>query len=268
MYLNYKHGSLHELAQSLKSEYQKNVPFPHIVVDDFFREDFLSSVLDDFSDLSKENTNVYDNKKENKFAHNNYADWGRPCLDLVHFLNGAEFLGFLQKISGIPETLISDPYLLGGGKHETKKGGFLKIHTDFNKHSKIDMDRRLNVLVYLNKNWQDDWGGNFELWDKEVSHCQKTISPKFNRLVVFNTTDVSFHGHPNPLTCPSSESRKSMAFYYYSVGRSDIKNRVARNTVFVNRKGNKSEPYIWRVQNRLKHIAKEWIPPILLKLFK
>ena len=100
-----------------------------------------------------------------------------------------------------------------------KKGGFLKVHSDFNLHPQLNLNRRLNLLLYLNKDWKEEWGGHLELWDKDMKSCKVKISPNFNKLVIFNTTDYSFHGHPNPLACPEDVTRKSLALYYYTNGR-------------------------------------------------
>src|SRR5438034_178076 len=78
-------------------------------------------------------------------------------------------------------------------------GGFLKVHVDFNVHPKLKLDRRLNMLIYLNKEWREEWGGDLELWDADRTMCRKKIAPLFNRTVVFSTGDSSFHGHPHPL---------------------------------------------------------------------
>ena len=159
---------------------------------------------------------------------------------LFDFLNSKTYLSFLQEITSIKETLLSDPYLMGGGLHEIKKDGVLKVHTDFNKHPLFNLDRRINVLIYLNKDWKEFYGGQLELWDQEMKSCKKKIMPDFNTMVIFSTTDFSNHGHPNPLNCPENQSRKSLALYYFSSGRpkNEIKNEDAKNrTNFKNRSG-------------------------------
>lgn len=115
--------------------------------------------------------------------------------------------------------MISDSTFLGGGLHETKRDGLLKIHTDFAKHRVSNLDRRLNVLVFLNKDWNEEYGGALELWDSDMNACKMKILPTFNRIAIFETTNKSYHGHPDPLTCPEDITRKSMALYYYSDDR-------------------------------------------------
>ena len=99
----------------------------------------------------------------------------------------------------------------GGGYHLIRPGGKLAVHADFNQ-SDDGLYRRLNMLVYLNEGWTEEDGGHLELWDRE--HSVKRILPIFNRTVVFETSETSFHGHPIPL--PGPRSRRSVAAYYFS----------------------------------------------------
>jgi len=210
-------------------------PFPFIIIEDFFRKEFLDEVLNQFPNLAdqKKTTNYY-NKNEVKFANNQYKNFPNDIKKLFDFLNSDFFLTFLQRITNIQEKLIPDFELNGGGLHEIKKGGLLKIHSDFNKHPSLDLDRRLNVLIYLNKNWKDEYGGHLEFWDREMTACKEKIFPIFNKMVIFSTTDNSNHGHPDPLNCPINMSRKSIATYYYTKGRpiNEIDKMFSKNTTY------------------------------------
>lgn len=163
---------------------------------------------------------------------------GWATRSLIAELNSAEFLQFLEALTGI-EGLIADPYYEGGGIHEIRRGGFLKIHTDFNYHKKLKLDRRINVLLYLNDDWDESYGGELELWNQDMSTCIRKIQPIINRLVVFSTTDTSFHGHPVPLTCPEDRSRRSLALYYYTNGRpeSEVEFKHSVSTNYQQRPG-------------------------------
>jgi hypothetical protein len=146
----------------------------------------------------------------------------------------------MQVLTSIDEKLLPDNSLSGGGLHEIKKGGVLKVHTDFNKHPFKKLDRRLNVLIYLNKNWKKSYGGHLELWDKNMNKCMKKILPTFNTMVIFSTNDFTNHGHPNLLRCPKNISRKSIATYYFSKGRPKeeiFKTYKKNRTEFKNRVG-------------------------------
>ena len=221
--------------------YHNGLPFPNIVIENFFNEDYLNQILLDFPDLSKiKSSQKYLNKNEIKYANNDYQNFPDSIKNFFKFLNSNMYLNFLQKLTSVKEKLIVDPQLNGGGLHEIKKGGVLKIHTDFNKHPSLKLDRRINVLIYLNKDWKDQFGGHLELWDKDMLGCKKKILPTFNKMVIFSTNDFSNHGHPNPVICPSNQSRKSIALYYFSEGRplEDLdKNHIKNRTYFKNRVG-------------------------------
>ena len=210
-------------------------PFPFIIIDDFFSKEFLNEVLNQFPNLAEQKkTTNYDNKNEVKFANNQYKNFPNNIKKLFDFLNSDFFLNFLQLITNIQEKLIPDFELNGGGLHEIKKGGLLKIHSDFNKHPSLDLDRRLNVLIYLNKDWKEEYGGHLEFWDKEMTSCREKVLPIFNKMVIFSTTDNSNHGHPDPLNCPDNMSRKSIATYYYTKGRpvNEIDKMFSKNTTY------------------------------------
>ena len=210
-------------------------PFPFIIIDDFFSKEFLNEVLNQFPNLTEQKkTTNYDNKNEVKFANNQYKNFPNNIKKLFDFLNSDFFLNFLQRITNIQEKLIPDFELNGGGLHEIKKGGLLKIHSDFNKHPSLDLDRRLNVLIYLNKDWKEEYGGHLEFWDKEMTSCREKVLPIFNKMVIFSTTDNSNHGHPDPLNCPDNMSRKSIATYYYTKGRpvNEIDKMFSKNTTY------------------------------------
>ena len=195
-------------------------PFPYIELDNFFDEDYLNQILDSFPKMSENRHDFNMNTKaEVKLAIGSPEKIPNKINSFIEYLNSYFFLDFLQKLTGIKQRLIPDPYLFGAGLHEIKKGGFLKIHSDFNVHPQLNLNRRLNLLLYLNKDWKEEWGGHLELWDRDMKSCKVKISPNFNKLVIFNTTDYSFHGHPNPLACPEDVTRKSLALYYYTNGR-------------------------------------------------
>ena len=228
-------------TSSQKKKYLSADPFPNIELNDFFNQKFLEKVLKEFPDLENlEKTNKYINNNEIKYANNQYDLFPETIKVFLDFLNSPPFLKFIQNITSIKENLVADKELNGGGLHEIKKGGVLKIHTDFNRHPTLDLDRRVNVLIYLNKNWKDEYGGHLELWDREMRECKKKIVPNFNKIVIFSTNDFSNHGHPNPVTCPNNYSRKSIALYYFSKGRplEEINKYYLKNkTYFKNRAG-------------------------------
>ena len=250
---------LNNFAIDKKQTYLKSKPYPHLVVKNFFDKKFLSNVLKEFPNLSKINSsNNYNNKNEIKFANNKRENFKKNTKILFDYLNSKDFLNFLQKVTSIKENILPDPHLSGGGLHEIKRGGVLKIHTDFSKHPFKNLDRRINVLIYLNKNWKKNYGGNLELWNKSMDKCIKKIAPNFNTMVIFSTNDFTNHGHPNPLKCPKNMSRKSIATYYFSRGRplNEIAKVIKKNTtVFKGRHGDKNDVSVKReyIKNMLRN---------------
>tara|TARA_B100000945_G_C20255376_1_gene536525 strand:+ start:25 stop:873 length:849 start_codon:yes stop_codon:yes gene_type:complete len=243
--LSKKSQNLNELALSLKNQYSSADPFPHLQIDNFFSNEYLNSVLNEFPDLSNlTNSQNYKNQNEIKFANNDYKHFPEKIKNFFNFLNSESFLNFLQTLTSINEKLLADEQLNGGGLHEIKTGGLLKVHTDFNKHPTNNFDRRVNVLIYLNKDWKEEYKGSLELWDKEMKECRQKILPSFNKMVIFSTTDFSNHGHPDPINCPKNISRKSIALYYFSQGRpkNEIFDKDQKNrTYFKNRLGFENE---------------------------
>ena len=214
-------------------KYYFSDPFPHWIIDGIFDEFYLSQIsnterlLKVASREQKEGWGLsyFNNELETKIGVNNISTKD-GVYSFLEFLTSNEFVNFLIKITGI-KNLLPDNEFHGGGLHLIPKGGRLGVHIDFSKHKKdTNLWRRCNVLLYLNKNWRDDWGGHLELWDlpkKKGGKCIKKIKPSFNKLVIFGTSKDSWHGHPQNLNCPEELMRASLATYYYSKDKgSDI----------------------------------------------
>jgi Rps23 Pro-64 3,4-dihydroxylase Tpa1-like proline 4-hydroxylase len=136
--------------------------------------------------------------------------------EVIGELNSPEFIEYLCELTGI-DNLLPDDRLEGGGLHQTNRGGYLNMHADFTVHPhKPHWRRRVNLLIYLNENWKDEYHGELELWERDMSKCIVKISPIFNRCVIFNTDEDSYHGVPDPIQCPENMSRKSIALYYFT----------------------------------------------------
>ncbi|HAA92114.1 MAG TPA: proline hydroxylase, partial [Rhodospirillaceae bacterium] len=208
-----------------QTAFQSADPFPYVVIDEFLRPESADALLGEFGQPPR------DGGKWNQYTHYNERKSGLTRMDamgaatraVIDELSSQEFLDWLSGLSGI-EDLLADPDLDGGGLHEIKPGGFLNIHTDFLSHTKRPHWRRqLNLLIYLNKEWQADWHGELELWDGGMEAQAAAIEPVFNRCVIFHTTEKSFHGHPVPLACPDDVTRKSLALYYFSDAGAPLK---------------------------------------------
>lgn len=201
----------------LKNKYQKNSPYPHIVLENFLDEESLNRAFADFDVLNKNEAWInYVHFNENKKGFNKINVLPPHLQSVVRQLNSSDFVRFLSDLSGIDNLLVDDSYE-GGGIHQSTTGGFLNIHADFTVHPHHrNWQRRVNVILYLNKSWPAAWGGDLELWNKEMTVCEVKVAPAFNRCIIFNTNAYSFHGHPEPMTCPSDRYRRSIAIYYYT----------------------------------------------------
>ncbi|HEY0552651.1 MAG TPA: 2OG-Fe(II) oxygenase [Thermoanaerobaculia bacterium] len=215
----------------LRDAYVSARPFPHIVLDGLFPDETLETVLADFPTPDEIEWAKFDNATEKKLGYRYTSPLKRNLRDFLYEMSAPPVLRFLEELTGI-EGLIPDPYFGGAGPHQILSGGFLKVHTDFNWHPLMKLDRRLNLLVYLNHDWEEEYGGHLELWDRGMTRCEERILPVFNRTVVFSTTDFSFHGHPTPLACPEGRSRKSVSFYYYTNGRPESERSAPHDTIF------------------------------------
>ncbi len=206
--------------ETWQSNWQAGDPFAHVCIDGLFDNETIATISAEFPPPSEQSAWV-PFRKPNEWLKNATAkDHQIPFFtrQFLYALNSRSFVEWLEALSGI-KGLISDSEFIGGGLHATMPGGRLGIHTDFNKHQRNALDRRLNLLLFLNENWDEQWGGHLELWDAGMTRCGQKIAPLFNRLVIFATTDHTYHGHPEPLTCPDGMFRKSIALYYYSHGR-------------------------------------------------
>jgi Rps23 Pro-64 3,4-dihydroxylase Tpa1-like proline 4-hydroxylase len=188
---NYINQKVLKNWQSLSPSYKSSEPFNHIVIDDFLQEDVARDLAGFFPHFSSDFWYEYNNPIEKKLASDDIRKFPPLFAKVIHSLNSQDFLKKIEELTGIKD-LFSDPYLHGGGLHCSKQGGKLDIHLDYSIHPKLQMERRINLILYLTPDWQEEWGGAFEIWNKDVSKCEKKLLPKFNRVVIFNTDDSSF----------------------------------------------------------------------------
>ena len=234
-------ASLEALARARREEYREAAPFPHLVVDDFLPDDVASEVVAEFPEPD-DGWRRFADEKQRKYGAGHEVPLGPRTRNVLAEFNGGPFVDFVQTLTGIEEPLISDPQLKGGGLHQILPGGYLAVHADFNRHPLYGLDRRVNVLFYLNQGWEPEWGGQLELWDRTMSRAERVIDPIFNRLVVFTITDVAYHGHPEPLRCPADRARRSLAFYYYSNGRPAPERSESHSTLWQRRPVDRGAP--------------------------
>lgn len=208
-------GAFVELGE-LTARYKAAEPFPHVVIDNFLLPELADAIHDEVRATATNIDASNDITQRLKIACSDWDLFSDRTSALIAYFNSWRFIKPLEEITGI-DGLFGDPALEGGGIHQTKRGGFLKMHTDFNWNAKLRADRRINILYYLNKNWQPEHRGELII-SKLGEKKQSVIEPIFNRLVVFNTNDTTLHGHPFALNFPDDYPRASIAIYYYSTG--------------------------------------------------
>jgi hypothetical protein len=193
-------------------------PYRHLVIDDFYDPALAKVCLDTFpalGDPSWEHQNDADIEVKYRTTWKSEFDVPDGIIDAVRILNSAEVLKAIGDRVGVPK-IVPDPYFTGGGLNITTRGGLLDVHVDGNYHDATGLNRRLNALVYLTPGWQPEWGGEFGIYDKTGQNCIKKVAPLFNRLVVFDSHDFSFHGLPDPVAFPEGVPRRSIILYYYT----------------------------------------------------
>lgn len=247
-----------EAGKRYAAEYQSGTPFHYIGIDDFLPLEVVERVREEALAQRRKDPEFSSNTEHLKASYNPDT---LPIYTKAVFaaLNSLPFIRFLEEMTGIPG-LIPDPYFKGAGIHRTENGGFLGIHADFNHHKQMDLERRLNVLIYLNPEWQKDYGGSFEVWTEDMQSKVAGFEPVMNRMCCFSTSSNSYHGNPEPVNHPDGEPRLSIAMYYYTATWEP--GRVAHSTLFRPRPGSAD------ADNRRNHrdrILQEYLPPVMFR---
>jgi 2OG-Fe(II) oxygenase superfamily len=253
--------SISALGAQYRDQYNSTAPFPHIVLPDFLDEDILELCLREFPPVPKSSAGYKRNQENLKFEFRPET-LSPPLRSLFYSFNSLPFIGFIENLTGI-KSLIPDPYFAGAGLHQVSSGGHLDIHTDFNFHAALGLERRINVLIYLNKGWREEYGGCFEIWDQKMSRCCRRVVPAFNTCVVFNTSSISFHGNPDRVNHPDGTPRRAIALYYYTATWDNT--RAAHTTQFRVRP-NSSDEFDLRV--RFNEVVQDVMPPVALRALR
>lgn len=202
---------------TLAEQYQQGNPVPHVLLRDFLEPEAGVAIAEEFPAHNTEAWTQYKHHNENKLGMAKRELFPPLLGEVTDELNSPGFVSWLSILTGIPG-LVADPSLEGGGLHQSSRGGFLNVHTDFSHHHyHKHWRRRVNLILYLNPDWQLAWGGAIELWDVGMRSCVAKYPPILNHALIFNTDEKSLHGFPEPLDCPEGVSRKSVALYYYTV---------------------------------------------------
>jgi hypothetical protein len=237
----------------IAARYRAASPYPHIVLDGLFDAHVLDRVAADFPAKTPRDWVAYDTANELKRTSRGLV--GVPPYTNVFLwqLCSEPFLAWVREVTGI-EDLVADPMFHGGGLHESFRGGWLNLHADWTQHPHLALVRRLNLIVYLNRDWEESWGGALELWAPAAATAGARVPPLFNRTVLFPTTSETLHGFPDPLRCPPERSRRSASVFYWSPDPEALK-RGAPITFLPGRR-----------QTRLKAFARSLVPPIAYQM--
>jgi len=222
------------LGRLPKKPFLEVEPFPHLVIDDFLPDELCAQVESYGRSLEGLDENIHLNSK--KLAANRYWEFDAEPRELLSFFYSEHFERFLSRVTGVEGVHADHRYNWGGGYHFLPKGGFLNVHKDFNIHPYTNEHRRLNAILYLNRGWRDQDGGQLELWDMERKERFASIVPIFNRLVIFETSEASYHGNPEKVV-RDDQPRMSYSLYYYTAGRPDADEITQHTTVYVDRPG-------------------------------
>lgn len=250
--------SAKQAGAAAAESYRSQKPYPYGSFENFLPPEVLERVLEDLKTLPESETS-FSRPQEN--LKSSYIPERLPpyTRNLFYVLNSRPFIQFLEELTGI-KGLIPDPYFHGGGVHIVANGGHLDIHADFNHNRQLNLERRINVLIYLNKDWQEDYGGSFEIWNTDMSAMVKSFVPLFNRMVCFNTGSDTWHGNPSTVAHPDGRPRMSLALYYYTATWHE--GRKSHSTLFKPRPGTADQADIeTRRLERLENV----LPPVVFR---
>ncbi|MCP5364241.1 MAG: 2OG-Fe(II) oxygenase [Hyphomicrobiales bacterium] len=239
-------------AVQLSERYRSAEPFPHICIDDMFDPDVLERVRAEWPTREQRDWLTWDTKNELKHTSRGIQGLSTFTQTFLLQLCSPQFIDYVKTLTG-HDNLLPDPLFYGAGLMETYRGGWLEIHGDFTRHPLLPFCRRINLLIYLNRDWDPDWHGELELWDPVTMTRAASFAPYFNRTVIFDTTTDALHGHPVALACPAERSRQVISVYYWSATDEDLE---------------RARPINW-VRTRMppaRAILRGCVPPIIYDL--
>jgi hypothetical protein len=247
---------LARLAREHAESYACARPFPHVVLDGFLPDDVHDHVVAETEAAPSDAWIVMRGGEERKLALHDEASMGDVSRHLFAQLKSSTFVTFLEALTGIRGLIPNVHFESGGGLFQNERGCMMPVHVDYNRNDHLGLDRRVNLLLYLNRNWSERDGGHLELWDEKAERCERRILPIANRCVVFSGSDRTFHGHPHPITCAPGRARKSLTVYYLTNGRPEDERAPAHDTLFRRRPRARAVAF-------LRKLAEGLTPPLV-----
>lgn len=246
------------IGTSFAEKYQSGKPYHHICIDNFLPMSVIEAVRADLASLpeAERSFDADQERFKSQYSPDRLPEYSRH---LFQAFNSRAFILFLEEMTGI-KGLIPDPYFVGAGIHKTLTGGHLDIHADFNLHKHMRVERRLNVLIYLNPEWKEEYGGSFEVWEKDMSRKVASFAPTENRMCCFSTGSDTFHGNPEPVNHPDGLPRQSIALYYYTATWDST--RKSHTTIFKPRPGSNDQS---EARAKRRAMLQDALPPALFR---
>ena len=214
--------------EELIPQFRSAEPFNYVVIDDFLADDVAEEISKEFPSFEGPLWNEYNNAIEVKKVCNHWDRFPAATYKLFTYLNSKSFVDAMSRLAGDP--LYQDPGLHGGGWHSHARGGKLNMHLDYSIHPKTGLERRLNLIIYVQPDWKPEWGGALGFWKHDAEKggpgdLAVQIPCLFNRAVIFDTSQNSWHGLPDPVLCPQDKPRNSLAVYYLCEPRKNAADR-------------------------------------------
>ncbi len=246
--------------KELAASFQTAGPYKHLILDNFFQPEIADSLYSQFPSEEKL-TKHWKGINENKSEGSNFSDFHPIFSEVRKEIMSPEFAKWMEQVTGIQGVFVTDDNL-GTGLHQGSNGSFLDIHVDFNIHHVKNVHRRLNMLVYLNRDWKEEYGGGMEMWNADMTKMEKIVMPHLNRVLIFETSNISYHGY-SKITLPPEVTRKSFYVYFYTELEDKSLLNSYHDTIF---KAKPSDTVLKKVQTTAKETAKNFIKSKLKKM--
>ena len=217
----------------IQHEYDKHPHYGLVNIQNFLPDEVTARCTNELENLPLDVAKHFTRKGSSMYEYNDTSI--TPVQDeLVNVLHSSQFIKWLERVTGVKK-LIPDPHLTGAGYMKNFKGDSLQVHTDFNWVDEIELHRAVSIIIYLNKDWEESWGGCLNFYDVENKNILSSIKPDWGNMLIWQYRNLVYHGYPDPMTCPEDQSRKGIRlFYYQSKSKPDAENPPHRSLYWFN----------------------------------
>jgi hypothetical protein len=245
-------------VEALRTSYRDAKPFPHVVVENMFPAEFLDSLLVEIAGMGRDRwKNIEQDTRERTLRMRSAAEMGAAGDRLLGIVHSAAFLYLLSEVTGIPQ-LLPDPYLQGSGYAVMRRSDYFSVHSDRNVAYETGLVRRLAMIIFLNKSWPPEYHGELELWSHDAKRCDVSITPLYNKTIIFEVANPNFHGVPTPLACPPDRMRQSFILYYHTTASKDGPQVKPHTSIFAPRRYGSNRATV-------KSVLRDLVPPLVIR---